>query len=97
MREGDLNRSRTELLYPTKSPLGAENLIFGHISPRCIFGAFFVACSSLEGAFWLPYINGHARNFMWAGFAHAQSKRDRSAEMRRLASFSRPIDFLSAM
>ena len=38
------------------------------ISPMRVFGGFFVPCIGLEGAFPLPYANGHARKSMHAGF-----------------------------
>ena len=51
-----------------KSSFGAENIIFGHISPMRVFGGFFVPCIGLEGAFPLPYANGHARKSMHEDF-----------------------------
>ena len=67
IRESELILSRVELLKPMKSSFGAENIIFGHISPMRVFGGFFVACIGLEGAFSLPYANGHARKSMHVG------------------------------
>ena len=65
MRESELNRSRVSSCSSPKSGcLGLKTGIFGHLSPMCVFGGFFVAYVSFEGAFSLPYANGHARKSM---------------------------------